>query len=99
MIESELERKFCRFVKSEGGRAYKWVSPGETGVPDRICILPGGLVIFVELKRPGRKDGRSPRQKKVFSILEKLGCHIWLINDLDDFKQRVSKLRGKSSDI
>lgn len=89
MLESELERKICDFVKSLGGRAFKWVSPGEVGVPDRICIFPGAHVIFVELKRPGRKDGASVRQKKILGLLTKLGCTAWLINDFEDFKTRL----------
>ncbi len=90
MNENTLEQAARRYIVSIGGRFYKWICPGENGVPDRICILPGGKVIFIELKRPGRKDGRSPRQKKLFSILEKLGCKVWLINDIDDLKERLS---------
>lgn len=92
MLESGLERGLVETVKKMGGKAYKWVSPGEIGVPDRIVILPGGKIIFVELKRPGRTDGRSPRQKKIFEVLTALGCRVWLINDLDDFKARARDL-------
>lgn len=89
MLESALERSLVGAVKKIGGRAYKWVSPGETGVPDRIVILPWGKIIFVELKRPGRNDGRSPRQIKVARQLTAMNCTVWLINDLDDFKERL----------
>ena len=50
MKESELESILVREVKKEGGKAYKWVSPGNVGVPDRIIFFPGGEVYFVELK-------------------------------------------------
>lgn len=89
MLESTLEQAVRRLIKSRGGQAFKWVCPGETGVPDRIIILPGGRIIFCELKRPGRKDGRSPRQKKIAAVLEGLGCEVWLVNDLDDLKARL----------
>ena len=89
MIESTLEQAARKYVRSIGGRFYKWVSPGENGVPDRICILPGGRVIFIELKRSGRKDGRSERQKKIFRVLEGLGCEVWLINNLEELKARI----------
>ncbi|WP_440300175.1 VRR-NUC domain-containing protein [Huintestinicola butyrica] len=50
--ENKVEKKLCDGVKSIGGRAYKFVSPGSNGVPDRIICLPNGTVIFAELKSP-----------------------------------------------
>ncbi len=54
MKESELERRFCRLVEQAGGKAYKFVSPGNSGVPDRIVVLPGGRIGFVELNIDAR---------------------------------------------
>ena len=48
--ESAIERYLVRKVKEHGGLCYKFVSPGNPGVPDRLVILPDGRVIFVELK-------------------------------------------------
>lgn len=53
MKESEIEARLVRGVKALGGVAYKFVSPGNVGVPDRVVVLPGGRVIFVELKAEG----------------------------------------------
>lgn len=89
MLESKLEQSVRKYVKSLGGRAFKWISPGEVGVPDRICILPGGHVLFIELKRPGRKNGLSERQKKIARVLEDLGCKVWCINSMEDLKARI----------
>lgn len=50
MRESEIERKLGLGVRQLGGLYYKFTSPNLPGVPDRIVILPGGRVIFVELK-------------------------------------------------
>ena len=83
MYESTFERKLCEHIKSLGGKAYKWVSPGAPGVPDRIAI------IFIEVKRPGLSDGLSIRQKKVISTLEGLGCTVWRISDMEDLKARL----------
>ena len=47
-LERNIERKLVNGVKAMGGIAYKWVSPGNTGVPDRIVIFPDGKVEFVE---------------------------------------------------
>jgi hypothetical protein len=46
-------------------------------------------VIFIELKRPGRKDGLSERQKKIARVLEGLGCKVWCINNMEDLKARI----------
>lgn len=48
--ESYIERKLVRGVKEYGGKAYKFVSPGNVGVPDRIVIWPDGELHFIELK-------------------------------------------------
>ena len=50
MLEKEIEKILVAGVKKLGGRAYKWTSPGNDGVPDRIVILPGKPPVFVELK-------------------------------------------------
>lgn len=88
MTENDLERKFVTYVRKIGGKALKWVSPGFTGVPDRIVFLPG-RIIFVELKKPGLRDGRSARQKKVAALLEGLGCTVWRIDSLEEFERRL----------
>lgn len=48
--ESKIERKLCEGIKRLGGRAYKLISPGCAGMPDRLICLPNGSSIFVELK-------------------------------------------------
>ncbi len=53
--EKDIEKFFVATVKTMGGRSFKWTSPQNRGVPDRIALFPGGVVIFVELKRPGGK--------------------------------------------
>ena len=50
MRESEIEKILVDEIRKMGGRAFKWVSPGNDGVPDRIVVLPGYPAIFVEMK-------------------------------------------------
>ena len=92
MYEATFEKYVCEKIRKLGGRAFKWVCPGLTGAPDRICIFPGGRIIFIELKRPGRKGGLSERQKKVCRILESLGCDVRRIGDKDEFKDFVEEI-------
>lgn len=55
MKESQLERLLKREVERYGGKAMKFVSPGLSGVPDRLVLLPGGRAVFAEMKAPGEK--------------------------------------------
>lgn len=87
-LEKDIEAKLRRMVTAYDGLCLKWVCPGWSGVPDRIILLPGGRVIFVETKRP--KGGRLSRmqlwwQKK----LTQLGFRheiVWNEEDLMDFE-------------
>ena len=54
-----------------GGWCLKMVCPGFTGMPDRVILLRGGRMAFVELKRPGQRE--RPRQQFVQNRLRGLG--------------------------
>ena len=81
MKESELERILVREVKKEGGTAYKWISPGNDGVPDRIVIFPGGEIYFVELKADGGQV--RPLQRKQIGRLQDLGQKALVVQGMD----------------
>lgn len=92
MREAQIEARLSRGVKQAGGLCLKWVSPGCTGVMDRIVLLPGGRVIFVELKQPG---GRlSERQKWMRDVLSGLGMDVrclWSKEQVDEFLEEVTR--------
>lgn len=94
MKESALEAKLSGIVRSRGGLCLKWVSPGFTGVPDRIVFLPKGKIIFVEVKRPGLKDGRSARQKRVAQILTRLGQKVITVNSAEEFEEFIDEIQA-----
>lgn len=54
-LEKSLEQKVVKYAKAQGCLCYKFTSPGNRGVPDRIIIGPTGKVLFLELKAPGKK--------------------------------------------
>ena len=54
MKEKIIEKKIGKTVKEAGGIASKFISPGFDGMPDRIVLLPGGVMGFVEVKAPGK---------------------------------------------
>ena len=83
--EREIEAKLVEIVAKYGGNCLKWVCPGWTGVPDRIILLPGGGVLFVETKRP--KGGKlSPMQKWWERRLIALGMDYWIVRNFDDLQ-------------
>ena len=51
--EDDIETHFHKRVKKAGGYTYKFTVPGRRNVPDRIMMLPGICMQFVELKKPG----------------------------------------------
>lgn len=71
MRESDIEAYLRDRVKEQGGKAYKFVSPGNTGVPDRMICLPHGRVAFAELKAPGKKP--TPLQRAQHRKLRAMG--------------------------
>lgn len=81
MSEEELEKKFVKAVRKAGGRAYKFVSPGTSGVPDRLVVMPDNGIGFVELKAPGKKS--RPEQRYQQRILENLGCYVCVLDNPD----------------
>lgn len=79
-LEKDIEAKLRKLVEYRGGLCLKWVCPGWAGVPDRIVLLPGGRVIFVETKRP--KGGRlGPMQLWWKKKLTDLGFAYWVVWD------------------
>ena len=65
--ESKIEEWLNTQIKNLGGKSYKFISPGNPGVPDRIYLLPGGKVYFVELKKvTGRLSNTQVWQREQF---------------------------------
>lgn len=88
--EKTIEGHLREAVKRAGGRAYKWTSPGNAGVPDRIVILPGRSPIFVELKTA--RGVLSTLQANQIRILREMGQDVRVIRgmvELDAFLEEM----------
>lgn len=79
MRESTIERKLVIEVKKRGGSAVKFVSPGLDGVPDRLVLLPGGIIAFIEIKAPGKR--MRPLQQMRAKKLATLGFKVYCIDN------------------
>lgn len=88
--EKWIEATLVRKVESRGGKCFKWVSPQFTGVPDRIVLMPGAGVYFVELK--SFRKQLSPRQQLVRNLLNGLGFEYFKISTKEELENFVSKL-------
>lgn len=84
MLEKDIEKFLNDNIKKLGGRSYKFVSPGNSGVPDRIIFLPGGRIYFVELKT--KKGYPSALQKLQRRRFKKLGHEVYLLYGMEDVK-------------
>ena len=85
MLEKDIEKILVGEVKKLGGRAYKWVSPGNDGVPDRIVVFPNRPPIFVELKS---ETGRlSALQQVQIKRLRELGQAVIVVKGIDGLSQ------------
>ena len=90
LLERDIERYLVRRTIEHGGVAYKWVSPGRVGVADRIVLLPGGVVWFVELKTV--KGRLSPWQKVFAAEMRRMGMNYIVLRskgEVDELLQRV----------
>jgi hypothetical protein len=87
--EAKLEAKFREKIKKAGGVAFKFVSPGYSGVTDRLVLIPGGTVVFVELK-DGNKS-LSALQVQFEKLIKFHGGHHEIIRTEADITEFIDK--------
>lgn len=80
MREKYIEQALVKAVKAAGGICPKLVSPGFDGMPDRLVLMPGGYIGFVEVKAPGQKS--RPLQESRHRLLRELGFRVYVVDGL-----------------
>ena len=100
-VDSEklIETKLGKAIKDMGGWSIKLLSTFVKGLPDRMCLLPTGIIFFVELKSTGKKP--TIAQKIIHKKLRSLGFNVYVIDSLfmldgliEIYKQRLNEISG-----
>jgi hypothetical protein len=70
-LEKDIEAAVCKYARERGCLVYKFTSPSQRAVPDRLFVLPYGGMVFLEFKRPGQKP--TPLQQRELLKLQDQG--------------------------
>lgn len=95
-LEKSIENILRKAVEDEGGVCLKWTCPGHRGVPDRMILFPGGIIAFVELKRPGAKVRAGGLQEWWRERLAEFGFACYEISTEKQVQQLVWQLSTES---
>ena len=90
MEESRIEKRLKKEIELIGGKAKKFVSPGSSGEPDRIVLLPLGRIFFVETKAPGKK--LRALQKYRAKELRALGFDVRCIDTIEKVESFIKEV-------
>lgn len=90
--EKNIEMKLCKAVKETGGLCLKFVSPGFSGVPDRLILIAYGKVAFVEVKAPGAKP--RPLQVLMINKIKNLGFKVYVLDDPNKIGGIVNEIQS-----
>lgn len=90
VLEKDIEKKIVTYAKSKGCLCYKFTSPAQRSVPDRIIVTPYGVVGFLEVKRPGNEP--TPAQHKELEKLEDQSCFAEWHDTVEGAKEFIDDL-------
>ena len=92
MRERQIEQKLVKAVKAAGGIAPKLTSPGFDGMPDRMVLMPGGRIGFVEVKAPGEKP--RPLQLSRHRLLRRMGFKVYVLDCAEQIEIILQEIGG-----
>lgn len=96
VLEKHVEKYLVKEVAKQGGHAYKFTSPARRAVPDRLCIFPTGVIVFVEVKRPGKHP--TPQQSKEIQKLLDLGALAIYVNSFETVDLLIKQVRTTTNE-
>lgn len=95
MLEAPIEKAVCDYAKAKGLLVYKFTSPNRRSVPDRLFILPGGKVFFIEFKAYGKVPTEG-QQRELERLLDQ-GCLAYVCDNIEFGKQIVDLIIEKEA--
>jgi hypothetical protein len=90
MLEKLVESKVCAYAREKDILVYKFTSPARAAVPDRLLVLPGGRVCFIEFKRSGQKP--TPAQEREHTRLRDQGVPVYVVDNVETGKILINTL-------
>ena len=78
--EAQIEKKVTEHAKRAGWLSYKWVSPSQRWVPDRL-YFKNGQVKMIEFKAPGQFPPKG--QAIIHKMLRSEGCTVHVIDTVE----------------
>ena len=90
MREKDIEKELAARTRAMGGIAPKFTAPGFDGMPDRLVLLPGGRMGFVELKAPGKKQ--RALQMARHKLLRRLGFKVYVIDGIEQIDSVLEEI-------
>lgn len=82
--EKVFERTLSKYVDDTGGMAVKLLSQFLRGLPDRMFLLKGGRVLFVEFKSTGKKPTKI--QEYVHKRIQALGFPVLVVDSVETYE-------------
>ncbi len=90
MLERRIEGRLKAELQARGALVFKFISPGQGGVPDRLAVLPGGRCVFIELKQDTGRLGAL--QKWQQDRLRRQGAEVYVVKGREDALALVCRL-------
>lgn len=89
-LEKIIESKVCAYARTLGCLVYKFTSPSQRSVPDRLFIMPGGRgCFFIEFKTLGEKP--TPAQAVEITKIQQRGIYVGVVDNVEAGKLVVQR--------
>ena len=85
--EKAIERYLVEQARQNGLLCLKYSNPNMVGYPDRLLVLPGGGVVWVELKSKGKKPTKI--QLARIDELKSIGHSVYVIDSKADIDELI----------